>query len=165
MLLGEEARTLVAAVLLVGEHDEEEVAGQRNLLPLRSQERVHEHRDAALMSRAPRPHTYLSTSRPLERRMRPALAAGDDVDVPLEEKRRGGAAVEPSDEVRSAGNVRTSVPATRRLEQAADELDARGLVAGRVRRVEPDQRLRQLDDVHASSSSAASSLSTSSCVL
>ena len=48
MLFGEEARTLVAAVLLVGEHDEDEVAGQRDVLPLRSQERVDEHRDAAL---------------------------------------------------------------------------------------------------------------------
>ena len=33
MLFGEGARALVAAVLLVGEDDEDEVAGQRDVLP------------------------------------------------------------------------------------------------------------------------------------
>ena len=141
--------------LLVGEHDEDEVAGQRDVLPLRSQERVHEHRDAALhVERAAAPEIPVDQPA-LERRVRPALPArGDDVDVTLEEKRRRAAASRATRFGRpgTRSNVLSRSP---RLEQAADELDARGLVAGRVRRVEPDQRLRQLDDVHASSSSAS----------
>ena len=167
MLFGEEARALVAAVFLVGEDDEYEVAGQRDVLPLRPQERVHEHRDAALhVERAAAPDVPVDEPA-LERRVRPALPArGDDVDVALEEQRRRVAALEPGDEVRPARHPLEGLRlAARLLEQAADELDALGLVAGRIRRVEADQRLRKLDDVHASSPSAASSRSTSAGVL
>ena len=75
VLLDEEARAEVAAVLLVGEDDEDEVAGQRDVLPLRAQEGVDEHRDAALhVERAAAPDVAVDEPA-LERRVRPRLPA------------------------------------------------------------------------------------------
>ncbi len=48
VLLDEEARAEVAAGLLVREHDEHEIAGELDALPLRTHEGADEHRDAGL---------------------------------------------------------------------------------------------------------------------
>ena len=167
MLLDEEARAEVAARLLVGEDDEDEVARQRDVLAPGAQERVDEHRDAALhVERAAAPDVAVLEP-PLERRMRPVLSGGrDDVDVALEQQRRRTASGEPADEVGPRRVLRVDRRlAAGLLQLRADELDARGLVPGRVRRVEPDQLLQELGDRQHSSSSAVSSRSTSSDVL
>ena len=89
VLLDQEARAEVAAGLLVGEHDEDEVARQRDVLAPRAQEGVDEHRDAALhVERAAAPDVAVLEPR-LERRVRPVLSGRrDDVDVALEQQRR-----------------------------------------------------------------------------
>ncbi len=167
VLLDEVARAEVAAGLLVGEDDEHEVAGELGALPLRAHEGADEHRDARLhVERAAAPDVAVLEPA-LERRVRPVLAGGrDDVDVPLEQERRRVAAGEAADEVRPAGLLLVELRlAARVLELRAEELDARRFVAGRVRRVEPDQLLQELRRAQHSSSSAVSSRSTSSSVL
>ena len=100
------------------------------------------------MSTAPRPQTSPPDQIAAERRPCPGLARGrDDVDVALEEERPAlSLAVEACDEIR-ASRIFCIEPALdpRLLEQAAHELDALGFVPGRVRRVEPDQALEELD--------------------
>ena len=84
-----------------------------------------------------------------ERRPRPVLARGrDDVDVALEEERRALSRCREGARRDSAApdllhRVRLSTPAS--SSRLADELDALGFVPGRVRRVEPDQALEELD--------------------
>jgi hypothetical protein len=90
----------------------------------------------------------------------------DDVDVTLEQERRRVAAGQAAEEIRPAGLqlVRLRL-AAHLLELRLDERHARRLVAGRVRRVEPNQLLEELDDAQHSSASAVSRRSTSSAVL
>ena len=167
VLLDEEARAEVAAGLLVREHDEHEIAGELGALPLRTHEGADEHRDAGLHVECAAAPEIAVLEPALERRVDPVLACGrDDVDVPLKQERRRVAAGEAADEVRPAGLLLVELRlAARVLEVRAQELDARPFVAGRVRRVEPDQLLQELRRAQHSWSSAVSSLSTSSSVL
>ena len=167
MLLDEEARAELAAVLLVGEDDQHEVARELHALALRAQERAHEHRDAALHVERAAPPDVAVDELAGERRVRPGLSRRrDDVDVSLEEERLRVAARESRDEVRPRRVLRVELRlAARLLEQRLDELDARALVSGRVRRVEPDQLLQELGDGQHSSSSAVRRRSTSAAVL
>ena len=167
VLLDEVARAEVAATLLVGEDDEHEVTGELDALPLRAHEGADEHRHAGLhVERAATPDVPVLEPG-LERRVGPVLTGRrDDVDVTLEQERRCVAAGDAADEVRPAGLLLVELRlASRVLELPAQELDARLLVAGRVRRVEPDQLLGKLRCRQHSSSSAVSSRSTSSSVL
>ena len=167
MLLDEEAGAEVATVLLVGEDEQDEIAGELDALPLRAQERVHEHRHAGLHVERAAPPDVAVLEPALERRVRPGLAGRrDDVDVALEQQRLRAAAGKAADEVRPAGLLLEGLRLEPfLLEQALDERDARRLVARRVRRVEPDQVLEKLSDGQHSSSSAVRSRSTSSAVL
>ena len=166
VLFGEEPRSDVAAVLLVGEDHEHERRRRAGLV--RGEECRHEHRHAALhVERAASPHVAVGELG-RERRPAPLLAGGgDDVDVALEHERRP--AVRP-------GVARNEVGAARRLlvalggdpvlsQQRFDVRDARLLVSGRVRRVVADQLAQQLDGVGHSSSRAWSRRSTSAGVL
>ena len=129
---------------------------------------MHEHRDAGLhVERAAAPDLAVRELS-VERRPRPLLAGGrDDVHVPLEEERRGAAlALEARDQVRPRRILRVGLRLEADgLELLPHEADAGRLVAGRVRRVEPQQLLQELGDAQHSSASASSSRSTSSAVL
>src|SRR4029078_9143218 len=86
-----------------------------------------------------------------EGRLRPLLArCRDDVDVPVQEKRRtSSAAGDARDEVRPRRILRVRLGlAACALEQLLDDLDACALVPGRVRRVEPEQLLKELYGSH-----------------
>ena len=89
VLLAQEAGAEVAAVLLVAEDREDDVAARLQLAARCAQERVHDHRDAALhVERAAAPQPAVDELA-AERRARPLLAGGgDDVDVPVQEERR-----------------------------------------------------------------------------
>src|SRR5580765_363864 len=148
MLLDEELRAVVAAVLLVAEDDEDHVSRQLELASCRAQKRRDVHRDGALHVDGAASPNFPRDQIAAERRPCPGLArGGDDVDVPLEEERPTlSLAVETCDEIR-ASRIFCIEPALdpRLLEQAAHELDALAFVPGRVRRVEPDQALEELD--------------------
>jgi hypothetical protein len=83
-----------------------------------------------------------------ERRMSPLeWVRRNNVDMAVEEKRRCIATtLDTSNEVGSI-LLQRQVPVLDfgALEEPAGELDARSFVSWRVRRVEPDQRLEQLD--------------------
>ncbi len=168
VLLDEEPRAEVAAVLLVAEDAEDEVAARAQLAPGGAEERVDEHRDAALhVERAAAPDDAVDEVA-RERRARPVLAVRrDDVDVAVEEERRRLARPRDArEQVRARLVAREDPPFDARLvEQAAHVGDAGALVAGRVRRVEPQQVPQQVDDVAHSSASASSRRSTSAAVL
>jgi hypothetical protein len=89
--------------------------------------------------------------------------------VAVEEERRAAVpTAEPCDEVRAIGVAGVELALDTGLgKQGLDVLDARALVARRVRRVEPDEVAEQLDRVWNgySDESAPSSLSTSAWVL
>ena len=80
--------------------------------------------------------------------MSPLARVGrDHVHVAIEEERRRfSSAGDARDKVGPLGLEReVAMLDSGLLEQAADELDAGSLIARRIRRVEPDQRLEQLD--------------------
>jgi len=132
------------------------------------QERVDEHRDAALhVERAAAPDDAVDELG-AERRVRPLLPCGlDDVDVAVEqERRRVTGAGDACDEVRARVVAREDARLDAGVvEQLPHVGDARAFVAGRIRRVEPDQVAQELDDVAQSSPSASRSRSTSAAVL
>ena len=89
VLLDEEARAVVAAVLLVGKDEQDEVARKLDAFLLRAQERVDEHRDPCLHVERAAPPDEAALEAGLEGRMRPLLADGrHDVHVALEQERR-----------------------------------------------------------------------------
>lgn len=142
MLLDEEARPDLAEVLFVAQDREDDVAGQVVRACGGGDERGDHHRHARLhVESATAPDLAVDEPR-LEGRVRPALAVGrNDIDVAVQEQRRRvPAAAQPTDEVRArrVERVRLGREAGR-LEHVADVLDARALVARRVRRVEADQ--------------------------
>ncbi len=168
MFVREEAGAEVAAVLLVAEDGENDVATWLDLGARGAQERVDHHRDAALhveRAAAPEPAVHQLAS---ERRMRPLLARGrDDVDVPVqEERRRLARAAHARDEIRPRVVLRDDARLDAGfLEQAPHVCDARALVPGRIRRVEADEIAEKVDDVHYIASSARTRRSTSAAVL
>src|SRR4051795_12832781 len=89
LLLDEELRTEVAAVLLVGQDGQHDVAGELRLLACCPEERGEHHRDAAFhVQRTAAPDGAVDEP-PAERRPRPVLPRrGHDVDVALKKKRR-----------------------------------------------------------------------------
>src|SRR6185436_12786168 len=151
MLLDEELRAVVAAVLLVAEDDENHVARQLELASRSTQERRDVHRDGAFHVDGAASPNFPCDQIAAERGPCPGLARGrHDVDVTLEEERPAlSLAVETCDEIR-ASRIFCIEPALdpSLSEQAAHELDALRFVAGRVRRVEPDQTLEELDGGH-----------------
>ena len=168
VLLDEVLRAEVAAVLLVAQHREDQVAARLQLAARSAQERVDEHRDAALhVERAAAPDDAVDELG-AERRVRPLLPCGlDDVDVAVEQERRrvagAGRRATRFGRASSRAKIRDSTPGV--VEQLLHVRDALAFVAGRVRRVEPDQVAQELDDVGQSSPSASSSRSTSAAVL
>ncbi len=150
VLLDEVLRTEVAAVLLVAQHREDQVATRLQLAAGGAEERIDEHRDASLhVQRAPSPDDTVDELGG-ERRVRPILAGGlHDVDVAVEQERRSvTGALDPCDEVRAAVVLRDDARLdTGVVEQPLDVRDARAFVAGRVRGVEPEQIAEELDDV------------------
>ena len=102
--------------------------------------------------------------------MRPLLSGGGhDVHVAVQEERRAAVlTAQPRDEIRPVGVARVQFALDSRFgEQALDVLDARPLVARRVRRVERDEVAQQLDRIgnRYSDEIASSSRSTSAWVL
>jgi hypothetical protein len=168
MLLGQEAGAVFAAVLLVAQHREDDIAAGPQLPARRTQEGVDEHRDAALhVERAAAPEPAVDELA-AERRSRPLLAGRrDDVDVPVQQQRRriagsGHARDQVGPGIVARDDARLDTGA---LEQLLYVRDARALVAGRVRGVEPEQVAEKLDDVRHSSFSALSTRSTSAALL
>ena len=102
------------------------------------------------MSIAPRPQISPSTRSPPKGGRCHAWPRGrDDVDVALQQERRAVAcALEPGDEVRPGRILRVGLRLAARLfEEVPDEADALRFVPRRVRGVEPDQLLEELDGV------------------
>ena len=94
------------------------------------------------------------------------VAGRHHVDVPLQQEWRRIAAAQAADEVRPARLLLVRLRlAANLVELRPEEVDAGRLVPRRVRRVEANQLLQELDNVQHSSSSAVSSRSTSSAVL
>ena len=147
VLLHEVVRAEVAARLLVGEQAQDHVAGRGRRARLRAHERCEQHRDPALhVERAASPYVPVLDVAP-ERRELPLSARGDDVDVALEQQRRAvTTAREPRDQVRPLGDLRDDSDLDAELfEQSGDPRDALALVSGRVRGVEAQQALQELD--------------------
>jgi hypothetical protein len=165
VLLGEELRAQGAAVLLVAQDRKDEAAPP---FRVRAQERRHEHGDAALhVERSATPDVAVDEVA-AKRRVRPPLAGGgDDVDVPVEDERRSVCARKPGEEIRPARLLLVAAAVDAGCaEQRLDVRDAPLLVAGRVRRVEPEQLPQELDRIRDHrDSSASSSRSISSTVL
>lgn len=153
VLSGQESGAEIAALLLVAEHAEDDVAGRWRALG-RPQHRGDEHRHAALhVERAAAPEDALANL-PGERVDRPSLAGhGDHVDVPVEEqRRRRPAPLEEGDDVGAlgvAGEDPHVEPGGLQLRsQPGDQL---ALAPARRGRVEADQLPRQLsrrEDLH-----------------
>ncbi len=103
--------------------------------------------------------------------MRPLLSGGrDDVDVAVEEERRAAVGTgQPRDEIRPLVLACVELALdSRSRQQSANVLDARALVARRIRRVEAKEVAQQLDRVGDGAhraASASSSRSTSAWVL
>ena len=148
MLFDEELRAEVAAVLLVAQHHEDDVTARFELPAGGPQERRHVHCDCALhVDRPPAPDLAVHELA-AEGRMRPLLSrCRDHVDVALQQERLGASlAPQPGDEVRPGRVFRIELGRDAGvLEEPTDELDARRLVAGRIRCVEPDEVLEKLD--------------------
>ena len=148
VVFDEEAGAEVAACLLVAVEDEDQVAGGRECLVPDSQQRGEEHRDAAFhVERAAAPDLPVDEISG-ERRLLPARAGGgDDIDVPVEQKRRRlPASREPHDKVRPlrVAGIEGRLEAGG-LEDPGDVLEAGAFVSGRVGGVEAKQRLQQFD--------------------
>ena len=159
----------LAAVLLVAQHREDEVAARLQLAARRARNASTSIATPPFMSSAPRPQTHAVDELAAERRVRPLLAGRrDDVDVAVEqERRRLARAGHARDQVRPRRRPSRRC-ASRRLRRRASRFMCAThalLVAGRVRRVEADQVAQQLDDVHVIASSASTSRSTSAVVL
>ncbi len=142
VLAHEELGAERAAGLLVGHQAEDHVARRLLAARERAHERGEHHRDAALHVERAAPPDVAVGDLAGERRMRPVAARGDDVDVALQQQRRTGAATaQARDQVRPRRLGREDARlAAELLEQVADPLDARALVARRVARVEAQQR-------------------------
>ena len=133
--------------LLVGEHREDEVA-RRPAAGLGANQGSDHHRHTALhVERAAAPQVAVDDVA-AEGTVAPVLVdRGDDVDVALEEQRRGLApTLHPRDEVGAARFAFVSLAFDVRVaEQLFDKLDRKVLFAWRVRGVEPDEVAGQLD--------------------
>jgi hypothetical protein len=141
-----EARPVLAAGLLVGEQAEDHIARGRLRRGARAQECGEHHRDASLHVQGASAPDEAVGDLARERLVKPLAPGGDDVDVPLQEKGRSGAAAgQPGDQVRALGAAgKDPHLAAGGLEQAADPVDALDLAAGRVAGVEADQPREQL---------------------
>src|SRR5581483_10187856 len=148
VLFHEKLHAGATARLLVSRQRKQKVPRRRCLRPRHLEQARHEHGDAALhVERASPPH-LVADAFAAERRVLPfGRFRGDHVDVAVEEERRGVAAPgHTRKEIRSVRLEReVSMLDASSIKQAADELEASPLVAGRIRGVEPDQRLEQLD--------------------
>jgi len=151
VFLDEELRPEVAAVLLVAEHNQDQVTRQLQLPTRRTQEGGDVHRDGAFhVDGAAAPHLSVHEVSS-EWRSLPLLAGGrDHVDVALQQERRAVAcASKPGAEVRPIRLLGIGLRLAARLfQQVPDEADALGFVPRRVRRVESDQLLEELDWCH-----------------
>ena len=148
VLLDEEPRAEIAARLLVGDRREDDVAVELAPACAASRRRIAVHIAAMFfMSIAPRPHRQPSNSSPENGGRRHfGRVRLDDVEVRRQQQRRqrAGAAM-AHDEVRAVRLAPRAARARARPRAASRATSsARGsLVAGRIRRVDAQQRLTQ----------------------
>ena len=148
MLAHEPVEPEAVADLLVGRGDEDEVAVVTPALARERGERDGARGDLALhVERAAAPDEAVAELA-AERVGAPlARVGGHDVGVREQRERRAAAgAAQARDEVRPLGHLRVQLALDARvLEEVAEQLRRRGLVAGRVRRVDADQLPQELD--------------------
>ena len=102
----------------------------------------------SFMSSAPRPQTQPSRSSPDHGSTDHSAGSASTVSVceSSEQARPVAATTDSRHQVRPLGDTRVELALdTERLEVRAQQLGRRGLVPGRVDRVQPDQRLEELD--------------------
>ena len=151
MRLAQPLEAEAGAGLLVGGRREDQVAARPEALARERRDRNRVRRDLALHveSAAAPDHSVAQLAR--ERRHRPLGRVGEhDVRVAEEEERRAVPARDPRDEIRTLRRPRDQLALDAvGGEVVAQELRRRGLVAGRIRRVDADQPLEEVGDLFA----------------
>jgi hypothetical protein len=150
VLLDEPLQAESVADLLVGGRDEDEVAGAPPAFACERRERDGRRGDLPLHVERSAPPDLLADELAAERVALPLARVGEhDVGVREQRERRPAAGpADARDEIRALGNARVELALhARGLQVVAQELCRRSLVAWRIRRIETDEPLQEVDDL------------------